>query len=135
MIRVITSHVEAALLRGVAGAAQLDIEDRQKPILIVEEVLTEDWASATFLGARITLALRLQGEAAAVDTAFAALKDRLPDWEFRLVGQIVADVAFASDADRIGEPDGAVASFAAIPSLGPSTVSRPFVIEALTIID
>jgi|GEM_PF-3918303 len=139
-MRIIKSHVEAALLRGIAGAARLDADDREKPIMIVEEVLTEDWASATFLGARITIALRFEGEAAAVEAAFAELGERLQDWEFRLAGQIVADIGLVSGADgteQLGTivPKDTVPNLAAVPSLGPSTVSRPFVIEALTIID
>jgi len=134
-MRVIKSHAEAASLRGIAGAARLDANDREKPIMIVEEVITEDWASATFLGARITLALRFEGGAEAVEAAYAALCERLQDWEFQLAGQIVADIGVMFDAYDTQAPGAFTPSLASVPSLGPSTVSRPFVIEALTIID
>jgi len=134
-MKTIQNHVEAALLRGIAGAAQLDATDRKKPMLVVEEIQSLDWASATFLGARINLALRLDGEAQAVDTALAALAARLPEWEFRITGQIVADIEL-----NLCTPDTTIAGALdacgdIVPSPGPSTVSRPFVVHTLLIID
>lgn len=135
MKRVIKAHVEAALLRGVAGAARLNAEDRKKPIMVVEEIRTRDWASATFVGALVSMALRLEGEEAAVTAAMAELGARLPDWEFRIPGQIVADIGLLPDAHDTRSPDSEALGNGRVPNLGPSTVSRLFVVEALTIID
>ena len=134
-MQVIKTHVEAALLRGVAAAARLDLDDREKPILVVEEICTMDWASATFVGARITMALRLEGMPDAVETALGNLAERLPDWEFRIAGQIVADIGLLEDWHD-SDPSGRISAEAGrVPSFGPSTVSRPFVVEALTVLD
>jgi hypothetical protein len=135
MMRMIRTSIEAALLRGVAEAARLDAADREKPMLVVEEIRSLDWASATFVGARITLALRLEGEAASVRDALAALAARLGDWEFRIPGQIVADIGLVTDHDDATAPDSRNVGSGRVPKLGPSTVSCPFVVEALTIID
>ncbi len=52
------------------------------------------WASATFSGTRHTIALRFSGEAAEdAGEAFMAL---LPEHEFELTGQLVADAAITS---------------------------------------
>jgi len=134
-MRVIGTHVEAALLRGVADAARLDVGDREKPIMIVEEVRTLDWASATFVGARISMALRLEGEGGAIESALRDLGARLPDWEFRIHGQIVAEIGLVSDVHGTDLAGDVHAGPGHVPSLGPSTVSRPFVVEALTILD
>ncbi len=134
-MRTIHNHVEAALLRGIAGAARLDPADRVKPIMIVEEIRTIDWASATFIGARITLRLRLEGAAHAVEQAVAALAERLPDWEFRIGGQIVADIEFSHDERDTERAEAEGLSSDIVPSPGPSTVSRPFVVYALVVID
>ena len=135
MMRVIKAHVEAALLRGVAGAARLDAADREKPILVVEEVQTRDWASATFVGALVRLELRLDGTLAGVKFAMEALQARLHDWEFRIPGHIVADIGLLPEIHETRLPDSCADGIGRVPSLGPSTVSRPFVIEALTILD
>jgi hypothetical protein len=134
-MHVIQHHIEAALLRGIAGAARLDSVDRQKPMLIVEEIETVDWASATFIGARITLHLRLEGPALRVSAAFAALEERLADWEFRVAGQIVADIELDARHEDVAEPSTGSAETASVASIGPSTVSRPFKVNVLTIID
>jgi hypothetical protein len=135
MMRVIRAHVEAALLRGVAGAARLDAGDREKPIMVVEEIRSRDWASATFVGALVSMELRLEGQTAAVETAMAELGARLPDWEFRIPGQIVAEIGLMPAAHDTGSADSLAAGSGRVPNLGPSTVSRLFVIEALTILD
>lgn len=119
----------AALLRGIAAAAGLDSTDREKPILVVEELRSHDWASATFVGFTHSFNLRLVGPATAVAAAVDALALRLPDWEFHLPGHIVADIAVApAEQERIDEP-----AIVAIP--GPSTVSHPLVVNTLIIID
>jgi hypothetical protein len=63
--------------------------------LIVEAASSEDWASVTFVGARHTLALRLEGETGAVAVACARLAGRLGDHDIPVAGQIVPDIAVA----------------------------------------
>lgn len=130
-MRPLKSQVEAALLRGIAAAARLDAADRQKPILILQEIRSVDWCSITFVGARHSFDLRLDGTADAIDDALQALALRLPDWEFRITGHLVADIELASaeDLDTPQDNSGDVSN------RGPSTVSRSFVVNALTIID
>jgi hypothetical protein len=52
------------------------------------------WASATFSGTRHTIALRFSGDAA--DNAGEAFMALLPEHEFELPGQLVADAAITS---------------------------------------
>ncbi len=130
-MRPFKSQIESSLLRGIAAAAQLDASDRQKPILVVEEICSVDWASVTFVGAQHSFHLRLDGEGEAIDEALQALALRLPDWEFRILGHIVADIEL-TDADQADAIHSETGEFS---NCGPSTVSRSFVVNALTIID
>ena len=84
-------HVAAALLRAIAAVAGVSATDRQKPIMIVEEVVSTDWASATFVGATHALALRFEGSAEAVADVFRALDD-LAEREIAIPGHIVAEL-------------------------------------------
>ncbi len=63
--------------------------------MIVEAASREDWASVTFVGARRTLELRLEGESGTVAAASARLAGRLGDHDIPVAGQIVADIAVA----------------------------------------
>jgi hypothetical protein len=94
-MRAQCNHVHAAVLRAVSAIAGCDPADRQKPVLIVEAASSADWASVTFVGARHSLELRLEGEAAAVAAACARLAGRLGDHDIPVAGQIVADIAVA----------------------------------------
>ncbi|MXO64270.1 hypothetical protein GRI91_00650 [Altererythrobacter endophyticus] len=63
----------------------------------------QGWASITFTGSRHTISMRFRGEAAiaAGETLIAAL----PDHEFTLPGQLVADAAVvAVDHTLLPEP-------------------------------
>jgi hypothetical protein len=108
-----TIALEAALLRGIASAAGLSQQTR----LVIEELRTHDWSSATFIGARHAFDLRIEGEAAAVAAAIARLQAGLSEWEFSVPGHIVAEAVLESD-----------------PALGEPT-AQPFTIRLLTIID
>lgn len=123
-----TAGHAAILLRAIAAAAGLDPTDRQKPILVIEELQSRDWASATFIGFCHDFSLRLDGAPEALAAAFALLTSRLPDWEFRLPGHIVADIAIAPPVQIEVDDANKVAIS------GPSTVSHPFVVNALIII-
>jgi hypothetical protein len=93
MMRPFSNHVHAALLRAIASEAGLDARDREKPILIVEEIRSVDWASATFIGARHEIDLRLEGTAAAVAAAAERLVEALPEADIPICGHIVAEIA------------------------------------------
>ena len=95
-MRTNTSHVQAALLRAIAAQAEIDPLDRKKTILIVEAICSDDWASATFIGATHCLDLRLDGEAEAVNQAVAALHHGLSERDIPIAGHIVAEIAVNS---------------------------------------
>ena len=61
------------------------------PMLVLETATTKPWSSATFDGEIHRLELRLHGGAVEIGNALDRLIDRLPDAEFDLSGQFVAD--------------------------------------------
>jgi len=90
------NHIHAAVLRAIAelaGIGATPTKDRQKTILIVEEIVSHDWASATFIGATHRIDLRLEGETAVVAASIAALVDTLPEHDIPLSGHIVAEIS------------------------------------------
>ncbi len=87
------NHTELTILRAVTAVAGLSNSDRQKPILIVEEIRSSDWASATFVGKLHAFDLRIEGAALAVATAMTALESGLADRDIAIGGQIVAEIA------------------------------------------
>ncbi len=107
-MRSLSHDATSALLRAVRGSFAIPVT--------VEEVRSRAWASATFVGARHELRLRLEGEHAGPEaSAFAAAAHAA---EFALNGHIVADLHLA------GEERGALPG------------GQPFVrltIEALTV--
>jgi hypothetical protein len=90
-MRGATNHVAAALLRAVATCTGLSANDRKNPIMIVEEVVSTDWASATFVGATHQLVLRFEGAAAAIGDVFRACES-LGEREIPIPGHIVAEL-------------------------------------------
>ena len=64
--------------------------------IIIEEVRSRSWASATFAGARHELTFRIEG-GRAHEAADAFLAD-MESAEFSLRGHILADIALVSDA-------------------------------------
>jgi hypothetical protein len=99
MMRPVGNHVHAAILRAIAAQAGLDTNDREKPILIVEQIKSVDWASATFIGARHEFDLRISGDPQAVESAKCQLMAGLADREIPIAGQIVAEIAVALVAE------------------------------------
>ena len=72
-----------------------------------------EWASATFAGARHSLTLRLPlGHGATADAVPTAALLSLPDHEFRLTGEIVADCTVRIDGSSRDERGGWWLSFA-----------------------
>jgi hypothetical protein len=99
-MRPICNHVQMAIMRAIAGEVDVDSADRIKPILIVEDVRSIDWASATFVGARHEIDVRLTGEPDAVAAAVERLIQQLPEREIPIAGHIVAEIA-ATPVSRI----------------------------------
>jgi hypothetical protein len=112
-------HITAALLRAIAAAAGVSATDRQKPIMIVEEVASTDWASATFVGATHALALRFEGSAEGIAAVFEALDD-LAEREIAIPGHIVAELV-ANPGPTQNMPD--------------SMVAKSLTVNILTIVD
>lgn len=66
--------------------------------MVVEEVRSRSWASATFAGARHEISFRIDGEGAgAAADAFLA---NLSTTEFSLRGHILADIALVAEERR-----------------------------------
>lgn len=86
------SHIQAAILRAITAQAGLGNLNRQKAILIVENIRSDDWASATFVGATHALELRIEGAAQTVAAAAAALHDGLAECDIPIAGHIAAEV-------------------------------------------
>jgi hypothetical protein len=131
MMRTIGNHREMAILRAVAGLAGLaevsmaasgstvSLENRQKPILVIEEIRSTDWASATFAGAIHEFELRIEGIAAHVAAALEALAG-LPDLEIPMSGHFVAEIGMVPGAQF---------------NISDNMVSQTLTVNALTIID
>ena len=89
------------------------------PMLVVEGVISQPWSSATFDGERHRIDLRLHGSAAQIGEAIDRLIMLLPDAEFDLPGQIVAEAKLVT----LGvDPD-------------PCVVAATATIEFVTVID
>lgn len=64
------------------------------PNVVLEEIRSRSWASATFLGARHEVTLRLEGDGAGAATA--DFIETLDAREFQLRGHILADIALVA---------------------------------------
>jgi hypothetical protein len=91
MMRPSGNHVAAALLRAISACGGVSTVDRQKPTMIVEEIVSTDWASATFVGATHAFSLRFEGDGVWVAETFRALEG-LPEREIAIPGHIVAEL-------------------------------------------
>lgn len=121
MMRTSTGPVANAILRQIGVLARIDGLDRQKPIMIVEAIRADDWASLTFVGQRHEFDLRLEGEAGAVAAALAVLEAELAESEIPLAGTFVAEIRVAAGECRALDD--------------PTQVVRELRIEALSIRD
>jgi hypothetical protein len=63
------------------------------PLLLIESIGSEPWASATFVGQTHWIDVRLEGHADAVSATCRRLGAELGEAEFDVLGHIVADVA------------------------------------------
>ena len=68
--------------------------------MVIEEIRSRSWASATFAGARHELTFRIEGEGA--DAAAELFLATLTEAEFELRNHILADIALVADE----RPDG-----------------------------
>ncbi len=116
-MRPLANHIHAAILRAIAEA--IGPVDREKPILVVEQARSTDWASATFLGATHEFDLRLEGPPALVALAMQRLVD-LPEREVAIAGHIVAEIAAYGGAEH---------------NISSDMVSKQLTVNVLTIID
>ena len=123
-MRAIGNHREIAILRAVAGLAGLEsprvaghsLPDRQKPILITEEIRSTDWASATFSGVIHDFDLRIEGPAIAVAGALAGLADH----DIPMTGHFVAEIGMVAGT---------------LIDISDNMVSQSLTVNALTIMD
>ncbi len=120
MMRGTTGAAANAILRQIGALARIDGLDRQKPILIIEDIRSVDWASLTFVGERHEFDLRLEGESGAVTEAMARIEATLGDCEFALAGRFLAEVS-VDIGDGLALRDGGAA--------------RQFRVDALSIRD
>lgn len=70
------------------------------PSLVVEEIRSRSWASATFAGVRHELTMRLEGDGA--EACADAFLHGLEEREFDLRGHILADIALVSQTRATG---------------------------------
>lgn len=117
-MRPLGNHVQAAILRGVTDV--MGAADREKPTLVIEEVRSREWASATFVGAVHEFDLRIEGDADAVASAVAVLCDCLPEQEIAITGHIVAELAVIPGAQHI---------------ITANMITKTLTVNALTVID
>ena len=121
MMRSAYGAAANAILRQIGIVARLDDADRQKPILIIEDVRSEDWASLTFVGERHEFDLLLEGDADGVAMAVTQLCTALADHDIPLGGAFVAEIrCVAGDCEALPAPRG---------------VARKLRVEALSIRD
>jgi hypothetical protein len=83
----------SALLRAIVGR----FPDHR---IVVEEIRSRSWASATFSGSRHELSLRVEGDGA--DGAADRFLGGLEGTEFEMRGHIMADIALVSEGRRDG---------------------------------
>jgi hypothetical protein len=102
MMKLALSPAAAGLLRALLARAGVN-RDR----ILLSEFRSIDWQSLTFMGERHEMELRVPGSNA------AALVERLtadlPDAEFAIPGQIVADIGLERPPSR--NPDGSFSLF------------------------
>jgi hypothetical protein len=114
------SYLQTMILRAIADIAGVSTFDREKPILVIEQLRSDDWASATFIGATHRFDLRLEGDRDAVAAAVQALVAALPDRDIPLAGHIVAEIAVTPQPPM---------------TLADNMVSNMLTVNALTIVD
>lgn len=72
-----SGHPGATILRAIAELVRIGVGDREKPMMIIEDSRSTDWASITFTGQRHEFDLRFEGDADGVGAAVAHLRAAL----------------------------------------------------------
>ena len=85
MTRLAMSRAGAALLRALLARALVN-RDR----ILLTHYRSTDWQSLTFVGERHEMQFRIPGPEA--ETIFGLMTGKLPDQEFTIPGQLVADI-------------------------------------------
>lgn len=100
MMKIAMSRTASKLL-----AALLDRAGDDRNRILLTELRSVDWQSLTFVGERHCIELRIAGE----DCAGIAerLTSGIAEVDFKIPGQIVADIAVAGEPRR--QPDGGLA--------------------------
>jgi hypothetical protein len=73
------------------------------PLLVIEDLHEEPWASLTFTGTRHRLDLRLDGGAQAIEQAMGELACLADDVDPLLAGHFLAEVQVTETAREVGE--------------------------------
>ena len=94
MMRLALSPAAAGLLRSLLRRGGID-RDR----ILLTEFRSTDWQSLTFIGEQHRIRLRIPGPDAS--DIVARLVNGLEDCEFSIPGHVVADVALASEPERL----------------------------------
>lgn len=97
MMKLAMSPAAAGLLRALLGRAGVD-----RNRILLSDFRSNDWCSLTFTGERHRIGLRVPGPGAAA--VAQSLTRNLGDADFRIPGQIVADIAV--DGAMIEHPNG-----------------------------
>jgi hypothetical protein len=105
MIRTPIGHVATAILREIGAMTRIGSADRQKPMLVVEELRAFDWASVTFVGQRHEMDLRLDGDADVVAAAMVCLCDDLAAADIPMAGHFIAEIRVIP-GDRLAREPG-----------------------------
>lgn len=77
---------------------KLIVAGHTAPLLVVEEIASRDWASATFVGQLHCFEIRLEGSAAAVTAAVARIEAKLPEVDVAMPGHLLAEAAVTATA-------------------------------------
>jgi hypothetical protein len=99
-MRPVLTGGQGALLRSLSRWLEAERVGRDLPLLVVESLESEAWASATFAGARHQLDVRIEGDRAIM--AAAGIAGRLGEAELLVPGAIVADVALVHQETSMG---------------------------------
>ena len=99
MMKLPLSPAAAGLLRALLARTGID-----RHRILLTDYRSTDWQSLTFIGERHEMELRVPGPGA--EQLADRLTERLPDAEFRIPGQIVADIDLVREYEM--HPDGSI---------------------------